>query len=518
MIEPAHLWIPPRLGSWGDEAVDLAADAGWDLDDEQKNAIDAHLSYGPHGRWVALEATMIEARQNGKTDGVLLPVAMFDLWCLKPDRMVWTAHLFRTARDAFNAFCLSIEHSATLSRRVKKISYGHGEESIELHNGALLEFLARSQGGGRGLKGKRVTMDEALVLGAAAMGALLPVLSTRLDAQVTYGSSGAKETSLHLHRLIKRGRRGGDPSLIHVEYCAPGSWEEPGCVRGAKCSHAVGTDGCRLDDETLWPHANHAVGTVEQVAAGEKRITYDYVRAERRALPAIEFGRERLGWHEALADELRPIPEKAWQDAVDVRSEALDPVALAVEVNNDRTFAAIAMAGRRPDGLIHIEVIKAQPGASWVINGTTEDPGEHIGTLAELWSPCVIVVDDKSQAASFLPDLKEMGLRERPRDPEREPFPDEIVVTTLAADLARACGQLHTAVTETKQVKHLNQPELNESVKGASWRNLADAKAWDRKNSDTDPTCLIAVTLALHGLVIYGPETGTTEMDGELMS
>jgi hypothetical protein len=84
-VQPAHLWIPPRLGSYGDEAVDLARLAGRELDAEQEVAVDAMLSYGPGGRWAAFESAIIEARQNGKTGGVLLPVVLFDLfsYCLR---------------------------------------------------------------------------------------------------------------------------------------------------------------------------------------------------------------------------------------------------------------------------------------------------------------------------------------------------------------------------------------------------------------------------------------------------
>lgn len=503
MIEPAHLWIPPRLGSYGDEAIDLAEEAGRTLDEEQRLGVDALLSYGPGGRWVALESAIIEARQNGKTAGVLLPVTLFDLFLLPPDRIVWTAHLFRTSRDAFNDFCACIETSAMLSKRVKKISYSHGEESIELHSGALLEFLARSSGGGRGLGGKRVVMDEALILAAGAMGALLPVLSARLDPQVNYGSSAGKATSEYLARLVARGRPGGDPSLIWVEFCAPGSWDEPPCELGKKCSHLVGTSGCALDDETNWPRANH---TLPKRRANGSGVGYDYVRAERRALPFREFGRERLGWHEAVLIGDSPISEKAWTDLVDITSTMTDPIALGVEVANDRSSAAIGAVGRRQDGLLHFEVIKSASGVSWVVDDTVK--------LNDRWKPCAIVIDDRSETASLLPDFKAAGLNVRDRDPEKVAAPDEVIVTTWASDLARASGAFYDAVTDTRTARHLNQEELNESIRGAAWRQLGDAKAWSRKDATTNPCPLISVTLGLHGLLIYGPKQPTRQFFG----
>lgn len=500
MIDPAHLWIPPRVGSYGDEAVDLAAEAGLVLDEEQKLAVDALLSYGPGGRWVALEQGVVEARQNGKTTSVLEPVTAFDLWLLEPDRIVWTAHLFKTSQDAFSDFERMIETAPSLSRRVKNISRSRGQEAIELHNGATLEFLARQGGGGRGLKGKRVVMDEALILSANSMGALLPILSTRRDAQITYGSSAGKGTSDHLANLVRRGRKGGDPSLIWIEWCAPHGWEDPSCEKGRKCPHFAGTPGCALDNEQFWARANHTLG---------ERITHDYVRAERRALPWQEFGRERLGWHEVVISAARPITEKAWGDLVDILSTMVDPVAVGLEVNNDRGATAIGVAGYREDGLIHLEVVKSAAGVSWAV--------PDVVALVGRWNPCAVVLDDRSETASLLPDLKEHGLKPRSRDPEATPGEGEVVVTTWASDLARACGALHTRATETRGIRHLNQPELNDSVGGAVWRPLGDARAWDRKNASANPAPVLSVTLALHGLLTYGPDTSVV-LDGPLMA
>lgn len=502
MIEPAHLWVPPRSGSYGAEAVDLALEAGRVLDEEQELAVDALLSFGPGGRWVALESAIIESRQNGKTAGVLLPVTLFDLFLLEPDRIVWTAHLFRTSRDAFDDFCTCIETAPILSKRVKKISYSHGEESIELHSGAKLEFLARSSGGGRGLGGKRVVMDEALILSASSMGALMPTLSARPDPQINYGSSAGKETSDHLYNLMRRGRAAASMSLIWVEFCAPGGWEDPPCERGKKCPHTFGTQGCALDDEELWRNANHTLG---QRRANGSGISYEYVRAEREALPPKEFGRERLGWHEIVITGGGPIGEKEWLDLIDIKSTMVNPVALGLEVRNDRSSASIGVIGYRDDGKLHGEIIKTAPGVTWAVDAMVK--------LNSKWNPCAIVIDDKSEAASLLPAFKEKGLKVRDRDPEKEPGEGEIIATTWASDLARASGAMYDAITE-QNFRHLNQPEFNDSVRGAAWRPLGESRAWSRKDAKTDPSQLISVTLALHGLLTYGPAVPTQPFFG----
>lgn len=474
MIEPAHLWIPPRVGSYGDEAVDLAERAGRKLDDEQKLSVDALLSYGPGGRWAALEGAIVEPRQNGKSAGVLLPVVLFDLFLMPPDRVVWTAHLFRTSRDAFDDFCTCIETAPELSRRVKSISYGHGEEAIELHSGAKLEFLARSSGGGRGLGGKRVVMDEALILAAAAMGALMPTLSARPDPQINYGSSAAKDTSDHLHRLRDRGRKGGDPSLVWIEFCAPGSWAEPPCELGKNCSHIPDTPGCALDDEATWRRANHSIGN---------RITVEYVRAERRALPAREFGRERAGWHEDPVGAGGVIDLGQWLKIHDVDSRRHGDVALAVDIAPTRNYAAIALYGLREDKVGHLQLLDYRPGTEWVVDRLVE--------LVATLNPIAVAMG-KGTGASLETDLAKVGLT-RP-EKQDEPQRGDVAVAN-ATEMSAACGQIIDAVRQ-ETLRHLGQQPLDAAVAGAKTRELMDSIAWTRKNVDADVAPLVAATLA----------------------
>lgn len=476
MIEPAHFWLPPRKGSYGDEAIDLAERAGRVLDDEQQFAVDAMLSYGPGGRWVALESAILEARQNGKTAGVLLPVVLFDLFLMEEviDRIVWTAHLFRTSRDAFRDFVTCIETAPELSRRVKKIVAGHGEEAIELHNGSTLEFLARSQGGGRGLGGKRVVFDEALILGSGALDALMPVLSARPDPQINYGSSAALATSDHLHDLIERGRARNDESLIWIEYCAPGSWDEPGCEL-EKCAHLRDTPGCTLDNEQLWPFANHSIA--EEIGPG-KRITFKYVRAERRSLTPLGFGRERLGWHERSQAATGVLSPLLWASRCDFESTAAGRVGIGVDASPGLVSASIGMTGVRDDGKRHWQVLRHDAGTAWVI--------PHLVELRDVdgldFGP--IGVDPSSPAGALIPDLQAAGFT---------------VEETAGRKLVQAWGTFAKAVHDDSG-RHIGQDTLEQAIRDAATAPSGDVERFSRKKSSGDITPLVAVTLSDHAL------------------
>lgn len=462
--KPAYLWVPPRVGSYGDEAVELARLAGRELDADQVLAVDAMLSYGPGGRPVALEAVIIEARQNGKTGGVLLPVVLFDLWLGTPDRVVWTAHLFRTARDAFADVCACIERTAELSRRVKKVTYGNGEESVLLHSGAQLDFLARSQGGGRGLGGKRLVMDEALFLSGESMGALIPTLSARQEPQINYGASAGVAASGHLRRLRDRGRPGGDPSLIYIEHCAPGSWASPGCAAGVACPHVAETPGCVLDDEDQWPFANPSLG---------RRITYDYVRSERRALPPREFGRERFGWWDDPAAEGAVIDAARWAQLVDPGSAFDGAEVYGIDVAPNRDWASVAVAGLRDDGQVHAEIGAHKPGTEWIVEFCRDLQSRH--------PDCTFVIDKTGPGEHLLRELEDADLS---------------LVELTTPEVRKACGLFMDAVTQGT-VRHHGQPALDAAVAGARPRLLGDGVVtFSRKKSDVDISPLYAVTLA----------------------
>lgn len=500
MIEPAHLWIPDRVGSYGDEAVDLAADAGKTLDEEQRLAVDAMLSFGPGGNWVALEQGILEPRQNGKSSGVILPVVLFDLFLRddKPDRIVWTAHRFKTSREAFDDFIACIEFSAALSRRVKKVSTSHGEEFIELHKpkktkktdptrGGKLEFLARERQGGRGLGGKRVVLDEALILSSGAVGALLPTLSARDDPQVTYGSSASKDNSTQLHKLVTRGRKGGDPSLIWIEWCADGSWENPPCATGRKCLHAPGASGCALDDEEAWQRANPAL---------KRRITIEYVRSERRTLDALEFGRERLGWHEVPVDEAGAIDLVGWAKSLDPGSKRHGDMTFAVDITPAQDSAAVAMFGIREDGLEHMQLMDVRPGTDWIVPRMAE--------LRDLHNPVGWAMG-RGTFKALEADLLKAGFKRPAKKTGDEPEPERgDVEVVMGGDMSACCGQMLNATRPVinddgepeYRYRHIGQAELDTAVSAARIRETSDAVVWSRKDSTASIAPIVAVSEA----------------------
>lgn len=474
LTRPAFLSVPDTVvGSAGLEAVELGRSVGIYPDAEQEVALEAMLSEDARGRYV-LESAIVCPRQNGKTVALQL-AALHDLFLRDTNLVIWSAHRFKTTQEAHRDLVATITNYDDLRRRVRKIRNANGEEGIELVSGARLNFLARtsSGGGGRGLSGDVVILDEALYLTPGMLGSLLPTLSAKANPAVRYGSSAGLRESEVLRSLRDRGRAGGDPSLVWVEW----STEPGGCAR-PECDHRYGTEGCQLDDVESWRKANPALG---------RRMTVEYLEAERRALPPREFARERLGWWEdpPTMGESSVIDEAAWDAARDPDSQIVEGerVAFAVDVSWDRSTSWIAAAGTRADGRPHLEVVATRPGTEWV-TGWLADRVPAYGAVS------VALQGNGAPVSSLLEELTETL--------------SDVVSPMTGADLGRSCGAFYDAVT-SGQLVHLGQEPLDDAVDGAIVRPLGDAWVWDRRRSPVDIAPLVAVTAAL-----YAWQTGHT--------
>ena len=453
--------IPPYVTSSGDEAVELAAMAGLDLDPWQQHVLRNSLGERADGKWAAFEVGLVVSRQNGK-GSILEARELAGLFLLGERLIVHSAHRFDTSLEAFQRLLNLIEAAPELSRRVKRVSRSHGEEGIELDNGQRIRFRTRTAGGGRGFTADCIILDEAMVIPDAMLRALLPTLSARANPQIWYtGSAVDQENDEHgvvLSRIRERGMSGDDKSLAYFEWSAETPLE--------KLSPAV------ADDPILWAQANPAMGY---------RISSEYISNEYASMYGDRgFWIERLGvgdWPKTAPGGVRMISTDDWDACLDVSSVPNDPVCFAFDITPDRSAACIAVAGHREDGLPHIEVVEHRRGTRWI--------GERLEELKTKHRIKTIYCDAYGPAGSMLPEL------ERRR----------IDVTTLnAKEVAQACGIFYDSIADSHTLRHLGTPELNSAVAGAITRPLGDAWAWSRKSSSVDISPLVATTVALWGL------------------
>lgn len=477
LVEPAFRSEPEYAYTLGPEVADLCRDVNFGPDPEQAMALDAIFGRKLNGKSSAFEVSLICCRQNLKT-GVFKQAALGWLYLTEEGLIVWSAHEFATSQEAFRDLEELITGYDMLRREVKKITHGNGEEAIEMMCGSRVVFKTRTKGGGRGLSGNKVILDEGFALRPMHMGALLPTMSAKPDPQVLYGSSAGMADSGILRGVRDRGRPGTDPRLAYLEWCAPPP--EKACAAGKGCTHSLTSVGCACDDPAYWQVANPALG---------RRISIEFISGERRAMPPSEFGRERMGWWDDPVEGVSPISEAQWKSCLDKKSKVDGVVAVAFDVAMDRSTSAVGIVGYRKDGLTHGEVVEHRPGTGWL--------ADRLDEIADRNETCVLVLDPSSPAGSLEKELNNRGWSTKPVAGQRQ------LMLVGARDYAQACGALADEINDN-QFRHIGQKPLDDAADGVRTRQLADAWAWARKDSSADITPLIAVTLARHGLLAYG--------------
>lgn len=471
---------PQGVSTAGPEVIELVRSTGRDLDLWQQYCLRRILQEREDGKWAALEAAVLVSRQNGKGD-IITARQLGGLYLFRPpeDRptlALYSAHEFKTAQEMFLRLKEMIDNTDGLRRRVKKITEAHGEEGVELLNGNRLRFIARSRGSGRGFTGDEIYLDEAFNLTAKSVGAIMPTMSAKSitgNPQIMYFSSAPHIDSEQLRRIQRRGREGKSRRLCYLEWCARD-----------KRTHPTNRDA--------WYEANPALGI---------RISEEFVETELDSMDQAEFLRERLGLSEDATAET-VVNMAIWEELEDPESKRSGGIAIAADITPERSWGAISFCGRREDGLWHVEVAQHRPGTGWM--------AAELFRLVQRTDVTVLVIDDKSPAATLIPEIKEL-IKITPgitRD-DREMLAEKIV-TTSAQDMATACGYFYDGTkldAETNpNVRHIGQPDLTVALAGAEKRTIgsAGAWAWDRKSPAVDITPLVSVTLALWGRIVHG--------------
>lgn len=468
---------PAYADTYGPEACALMASAGKPLDGWQQDALRLMLAVREDGRWACPEYAELVPRQNGK-GAILEARALAGLLLLGEGLIMWSAHEYKTAMEAFRRVTALVralgepvsDNLVLVDGLPVKIINTNGEESLErLDTGARVKFVARSKGSGRGFSADCNVIDEAFAYTHEQHAALLPTLSARPNAQIVYTSSPplTSDTGEVLFGLRRRASTGEAEGLGYRDWGAAGD-----------LAHLEALD---LDDQALWAAANPALGV---------RISLETLARLRRSLAPVDFAREVLGvWPPEPATGAGALDPARWAALADLTSQPVGRVALAVDTTPDRAWTAIAVAGRRADGLRHIEVIEHRPGTSWVV--------PRVLQLVQRWDPCAVVIDAAGPAGAFIAALGEAqatsGLTIE-------------VVTPSSREVAQAAGALYDAVMDAQDLRHLDQDVLNAAVAGAQRRPLGEAWTWGRRGTAVDISPLVAVTLAAWGYQTRGTE------------
>ena len=476
---PAGLWSPkdldalvgdtePRIGTpfMGARSLGMVLDGfspvfGFDLMPWQQLAAHRAMAVHPDGSWCHRTATIVVARQNGKTTLAARRI-LAGLFALGDRQLLHLAQDRALPRQVFTEVADIISESPDLHRYLKArggIRTANGTEAITLKDGSSYRILAPTEAAVRGYGYKEpvgfILFDEVRTQESDAVMSAVQYTQRAHPNPTRWNISNAgNPDSIVLNALKDRGRAaaddpGSDPEVCYLEWSAP--------------------DG-PIDNPALWPAANPALG---------RTLRGTTLLEELRSDDPDSFRTEALcQWVETTTTQA--IPWDLWQACADRNLEPVTPdddvrTWWAVDLDTERRHAALVLTAEVGDRLV------AGLHRSWTGDEVDEQQiADTIADLWELWGPVAIAYDP--QTCQGLVD-RQPGL------------PWEKVTGT---DWVISCSQLLDAV-QTGTLVHADQPDLNAQLSVAGRRDYGDG-SWriSRKDSTHPIPAVVALARAVH--------------------
>lgn len=476
--------VPPYVDSYGETAIKLANAAGLILDPWQEDAVIDLLGVNEDGMFVCREYAEWVARQNGK--GAILECRMLTgLFLLKEERVVWTAHEFKTSNQAFlrvRQLVNNLMEAGIVSSESVKITSGHGSEMFELaktskHPLQQCLFIARSKGSGRGFTGDCVFIDETFGYTNTQDAAVGPTMRTKPRAQMIYTSTPplTGDSGEVMFKLRKRLKNGTAKRLGMRDWTAY-PWHITLDDLGKRDDETKSLV-IDLDDRSKWQMSNPGAGI---------RLSEEDMETDREKYDDIEFAREFMGvWPREVSAEGGAIDYTLWTQRLSLETVRRGACAISVDLSPKHDVAAIAMYGEGDDKMGHMQMVSLNYGIGWIM--------ARLDIVRETLNPICLCMGRKTYAA--------LEARLKDHNWELPKSKDEFSIGNIwvmdGSDQAAAVGNLLSAI---KDGTFFCKPDegLNDAVKSADFREGVDSVTWSRKGS-ADITGLVAATDARHG-------------------
>lgn len=474
----------PSRRTLGPRVAQIADLLGKPLMPWQRHVVDVALEIDDDGLPAYHTVVLVVMRQNGKTE-LLLPLMTHRAtgWN-RPQRILYTTQTAAKAREKWEDIHVARLQKSPLApmfhTRLRLNS-----EAMQWENGSSWSpGAATAKTGGTGDTLNLGIIDEAWSRpDSRTEVAMRPAMLTQPDRQlwlcsmVPGASRASGIESGYLRQKMRAGRRlverGINSGIAYFEYSA-----EAGLDPG---------------DPATWWSSMPALGHT---------ITEANVRADYESMELVDFCAEYLGW---WPQENRPtwqfIRESTWKGLRDTDSTPASGVAIGVDIDLDRQYAAIGVAGRRADGDWHVEVI--EPGQNVPLTATNLDWLQpRLLELVDSLKPIAVVIDGKSSARSLLTPLVAAGMTVE--------APNGLEVAAACARFYDATGQAgdDPVGADPVRVRHIGQPSLDAAVSSA--RKMTSPTngtfVYMRVGGGSNLAPLYAVTLAMHGYEMNAPD------------
>lgn len=459
--EPRIRVEPGRFASDGPDAGQLMSVYGLPLDEWQKVVVDCWLGTDEDGTYTVTSAGLALPRQNGKN--VCLEAREFYGLVVNGEKILHTAHQVKTAKKSFRrlAAMFTDKRYPEITDIVKHIRYTNGEECIELDNGGVIEFSARSRQAARGFDGiSLVVFDEAQELTDDQLEAIVATLSASATGTRQMIYTGTPPYPGCPGDVFRRRRTMclSDPSKHDC-------WHEWSV-------EAKSVDDIEAHDRDLWYMTNPALGI---------RLSEDFTSEEFRTMSKDGFCRERLGWWSPVLTDVQEtaIDPAAWAKCASMDKKPEGKTAFGVKFTVDGLFVTLCGAVIPETGKMRISMIEQRPvvqGTKWLADW-----------LNARYTKCSCVVIDGRNGVDVLVDRLSETYKARGS-----------IIRPTASNVVGAVSMLTEAINEQTVTWYEKQDALNESATTATKRKIG--QGWGFGGPDSSP--IEACALALWGAKI----------------
>lgn len=386
-------------------------------------------------------------RQVGKT--YLIGAMVFALCINQPGMLViWSAHHARTHGETFLSM-QAFADRAKVRPYVEQVFKGSGDEEIRFHNGSRILFGARERGFGRGIPGvDMIVSDEAQIMSDKALDAQLATMNTSRFGLAIY---------------VGTPPRPDDPSEAFTRMRTE-AWE--GTLRDAAWIEFGADPKGNTTDRSQWPIANPSYPhrtPAESILRLQRKLTHD------------SFLREGLG----IWSSKRAALFASWPAVLSKTTTPGKRVSFAAHVTPDRSRSAVGVASVRGDGVIHVELVRADPGVSWLVPWLTSATADH--------RPQHVVIAGGMAAGALAADLEPLrGFK-----------------ALSSTDVRRACSGFYDLVASGQVQVRVTDPDLNAALDAAvaAATRSTEREGWVFAGApEADLSPLYALALAAHAV------------------
>lgn len=252
--------IPDGDRARGDKAVAFARWCGLTLYPWQEDVLRCLCITDENLLWVAREALIIVARQNGKGE-ILVARELAGIYLFGEKEIFHSAHFMDTAVDAQKRLWEVIEDTEELLhwfedpeqspdgksyQGLPHMGKTNGKENITFPNGAIVYFRTRTKKTGRGLSVELLILDECFDLPKETFASLSKLTRAQPSAQTIYISSPVNMEEHH-HGAVFSAKRwaalDGAPRTLLMEW-SPDEDDDPfERSTWAKCNPSMVDEG-----------------------------------------------------------------------------------------------------------------------------------------------------------------------------------------------------------------------------------------------------------------------------------